>query len=149
MGLEFFEEGKLDEARVFFTNLITRFPSEIVHYTNFAAACFQQGDFQAAWPVLALAWRIAPQSLAVLTAMVDYFYNIGDYAKAENTSLLAASQGELDPLGIAVLALSQWKQGKVQEAIATAQPVLSLLSKYEIDNPAINELASLMQQRRL
>jgi hypothetical protein len=146
MGSSLLEEGKFTEARELFANHISRYPGEISTYTNFAAACFHQGDFQSAWPALAEAWRIAPQSLAVLIAMTDYFYAVGDYSNAEKTSLLAAIQGELTPIGIAILALSQWKQGKKQDANITVKPILSLIIKYKDQDPVFNELINLLHQ---
>lgn len=146
LGMKLIDENKFREACELFANQISRFPFEVTRYTNFAVACIQLGDFQAAWPALAQAWRIAPQSLSVLIAMIDYYYALGDYALAEKTSLLAASQGELEPVGIAVLALSQWKQGKIQEAIATAQPVLLFMSKNKTNYPIFKELVNLIQK---
>jgi hypothetical protein len=147
MGLKLIEEGKLVEARDLYASHINRFPTEITGYTNFAAACFQQEDFQSAWPALAEAWRIAPQSLAVLIGMTDYFYAIGDFAQAEKTSLLAATQGDLTPVGITVLALSQWKQGKIDEAIASAKPIRTLIQIHKTQNPLFIELDNLLSHK--
>jgi tetratricopeptide (TPR) repeat protein len=147
LGMLHFDEGNLGESRNFWFSQITRFPFDPLRFTNFAVSCMQMGDYQSAWKAIAQAWRIAPQSLYVLLCMTDYFYSTGDFSKAEKTSLLAASQGDLEPVGIAILALSQWKQGKFQEAIATAQPVLSILKNIENKNPIFNELAALIGKK--
>jgi tetratricopeptide (TPR) repeat protein len=145
-GMAVFEEGRFAEARDFWAKQITKFPFDPIRYTNFANVCIQLKDFQSAWNALAQAWRLAPLSLYVLLCMTDYFYAVGDYAQAEKTCLLVASQGDPQPEGIAIQALSQWKQGKIQEAIATAQPLIKYSDGKETNNPHIEELLLLIRQ---
>jgi len=145
-GISFLNSGQLMEARQFYANEISRFPFDVTRYTNFAAVCIQMGDLQTAWPALAEAWRISPKSLYVLLCMTDYFYAIGNFAQAEKTSLLAASQGDLEPNAIAILALSQWKQGKIKEAISSAEPLMKYADQRINKNPYISEILSLINQ---
>jgi len=139
------EQGRLKEARDHFANQIQKYPFDVIRYTNFASACMKIGDQQSAWAALAQAWRIAPQSLYVLLGMVDFFYGTGDYAQAEKTCLLAQSQGDLEPEGVAVLALSQWKQGKQDQARNTAEILLNSLTQSDLENPLFKEVAVLMR----
>jgi hypothetical protein len=138
--------GKTAEIRDIYASEITKYPFDIVRLANFGAICIQLQDFQTAWTALAQAWRLAPRSLYVLLIMIEYFYAIGDFPQAERTSLLAASQGELEPLGVAKLALSQWKQGKYDEAKKTARPLLAQLTVQHLNEPLFKELADLILQ---
>jgi hypothetical protein len=146
-GLDLFEEGRLTEARKFFATQISLYPFDVMQYTNFSSICIKLGDFENAWKALAQAWRIAPNSLYVLLCMIDYFYIIGDFAQTEKTCLLAASIGDLEPVNIAYLALSQWKQGKQQAAKITAQPLLSNLAENDTQNPIFKEIQNILVKR--
>jgi len=147
IGLRLLEEKRITEAYEFFASQITKFPWDVIRYTNFGKVSLQKGDFETAWTAIAQAWRMAPKSLYVLLCMTDYFYTIKDFAQAEKTSLLAAALGDLEPIGVAILALSQWKQGKHQEAISTAQPVLAHLPEDQANNPVYKELVTLIPKK--
>jgi hypothetical protein len=145
VGPDLMDQGRLVEARSFFASQIDKFPFDVIRYTNFASVCLKTGDLQSAWAALAQAWRIAPQSLFVLLGMIDFFYTAGDYPQAEKTCLLALAQGDLEPEGVAVLALSQWKQGRQEEARTTARPLLAALSQNDLDHPLFKELKFIIQ----
>ncbi len=140
IGNNLITEGKIVEARSFLADQIQKCPIDPIRYTNFANMCLKLKDFSTAWSAIAQAWRLAPQSLYVLNAMTDYFFATGDYAQAEKTCLLAAAQGDHEPVSIAILALSQFKLGKNKEARDTAQPLLSRLSAKDLENPIFREL---------
>jgi hypothetical protein len=146
LGIKLFEEGKIAEARDLFAADINNFPFDVVNYTSFASASLKLKEFEAAWNALAQAWRLAPRSLYVLLGMTDYFYARGDFAQAEKTCLLAEEQGDLEPVSIALLALSQWRQGKKQEAAITAKPLLDHLPEDEAQKPIFKELITLIKQ---
>lgn len=146
LGIKLFEEGKIAEARDLFAAEIDCFPFDVVNYTSFASASIKLKEFAAAWNALAEAWRLAPRSLYVLLGMTDYFYAQGDFAQAEKTCLLAQEQGDLEPVSLALLALSQWRQGKKQEAAITAQPLLDHLPEEEAKKPIYHELITLLKQ---
>jgi hypothetical protein len=146
LGRKLLDSGQLPEARTFHANQISKYPFDMIRYTNYAAICLEMGDFKSAWPAIAQAWRIAPRSLYALLCMIDYFYAIGDFSQVEKTSIMALAQGELEPSGVAMLAIAQWKQGKYQEARETANPILSHLKESEIDNPFFRELMDLIHQ---
>jgi tetratricopeptide (TPR) repeat protein len=143
-GQKLLDKKDFSEARIYFADQIAKFPFHAPNYTNFAYVCLQLGDYKTAWAACAQAWRIAPQSLNVLLMMTDYFYFTGDYAQAEKTSMLAAMQGDLEPVVIAMLALAQWKQGKQREAVITAQPVLASLVGIETHDQILKELVTLL-----
>ncbi len=148
-GIRLFEEGKLAEARDFWAKQIVKYPFDPLRYVNFSTVSLRQGDFPSAWEALSRAWRIAPRSLFVLLSMSEYFYAIGDYAQVEKTSILAAAEGDLKPEGVALLAISQWKQGKYAEAKKTASPLLDQLGRTEVDNPLFKELINLFSEKKV
>lgn len=145
IGPDLIEAGRLPEARDFYARQISKFPFDVTRYTNMAFVCLKLGDYQTTWSLLAQAWRIAPQSLFVLYGMIDYFYTIGDFAKVEKTSLLAAAQGELEHVGIATLALARWKLGKKEEARSLTQSLIPLLSESDRKEPLFKELLETVQ----
>ncbi len=144
IGTKLIDEGRVSEAREFLAGQIKKCPFDPIRYTNFASMCLQMKDFNNAWNAIAQAWRLAPQSLYVLHAMTDYFFAIGDYAQTEKTCLLAAAQGDPEPISIAILALSLFKLGRRQEALETATPVLSRLTARDLENPIFAELKTLL-----
>ncbi len=120
-GMDHIGSKRFLEAREIYSRLLQKYPFDLTPYTNLATACIGMEDFPAAWEMLAQAWRISPRNWVVLLCMVDYFYAIGNYDQAEKCSLLVSEYGNLSPIGVAVLALSQWKQGKKKEATHTAK----------------------------
>lgn len=144
IGTNLLESGQLAQAQAFYADQIKKYPFDLVRYTNFAAVSIQMGDFKAAWPALAQAWRMAPQSLYVLLCMIEYFYNTGDYEQVEKICALAAAQGELESEVIAILAISQWKLGKQSEAIETSKSLMARVKEIEAKKPVIRELFELI-----
>lgn len=145
VGTALLDAGKIVEARNFLAGQINKCPFDPIRYTNFASVCLQLKEYQTAWNAIAQAWRLAPQSLYVLHAMTDYFFAIGDYAQTEKTCLLAAAQGDPEPISIAILALAQYRQGRQQGARETARPILPRLTPRDLENPIFAELAALMK----
>ncbi len=127
-GIELLGSKRFLEVRELYTRLLHKYPFDLYPYTNLSIACIGMHDFPAAWEFLAQAWRMSPGNWAVLLCMVDYFYAIGDYEQAEKCSILVKGFGDLAPIGIATLALSQWKLGKQKEATETARSLLPRLS---------------------
>ncbi len=144
IGTNLIASGQLDQAKVFYAAQINKYPFDLMRYTNYAAVCIQLRDFENAWPALAQAWRMAPQSLYVLLCMTDYFYATGNFSQVEKTCLIAESQGNLESVNVAIKALAQYKQGKKLEARETANPVLPQLSSMELENPIFKELRNLL-----
>ncbi|GAP22513.1 glycosyltransferase family 92 protein [Leptolinea tardivitalis] len=144
-GMDYMGSGRFLEARQLYSRLIRQFPHDLNFYGNFASACIEMKDFPAAWEALAQGWRMSPRNWTLLFCMVDYFYAIGDYAQAEKCSYLIQSYGNLEPLGVAALALSQWKQGKKEQAMETARLLLPQLTpELASSHVLFQEMVSLM-----
>ncbi len=147
-GTEFLVSKRFLDARQLYARLLQQYPFDLTPYTNLATACIGMEDFPAAWEVLAQAWRMSPRNWVVLLCMVDYFYATENYEQAEKCSLLVAEYGNLAPIGAAVLALSQWKQGKKKEATHTAKLLLPQLTPEVIKSHVFfQELVDLIQPR--
>jgi hypothetical protein len=142
------ENSNFAEAREFWMAQIEKYPFDPNRYLNFADASFRIGDFPSAWNALAQAWRIAPKSLYVMMSMAEYFFASEDYAQAEKTSLLCASLGDLKPEGVALLAISQWRQGKHREARDSAFPLLEQLAHSDVKKPLFKELINLFSENQ-
>jgi hypothetical protein len=127
-GMDSMGAGQYQEARTLYTKMIRQYPFDLTQYTNLATACMHMRDFPAAWEVLAQAWRMSPKNWTVLICMVDYFYFIGNFEQVEKCSLMLQEYGSLEPVGVAGLALAQWKLGKHKEALLTARFLLPKLT---------------------
>lgn len=143
-----YELQQFREARDFWMVQIEKYPFDPNRYINFADVSIRMGDLPSAWNALAQAWRIAPKSLYVMMSMVEYFYATHDYAQAEKISRLCATLGDLKPEGVALLAISQWKQGKHAEARESASTLLDQLARTEVKNPLFKELVNLFSEKK-
>lgn len=146
-GTNLLTAGNLTQAKIFFASQINKFPFDVIRYTNFAAICIQLKDFDNAWPALAQAWRMAPQSLYVLLGMIDYFYAVGNFPQVEKIFLLVEAQGNLEPISVAIKALALWKQDKIEEAALTAQKILPRLQENDLKNPHFKELFDIFSKK--
>jgi tetratricopeptide (TPR) repeat protein len=127
-GMDYMGSGQFLEARQLYARLLSNYPFDLTQYGNLASACIQLRDFPAAWELLAQAWRMSPKNWTILVCMVDYFYSMGNYEQAEKCSLLLQEYGNLEPVGVAALALAQWKMGKKAVAMETARLLLPQLT---------------------
>jgi hypothetical protein len=127
-GMDYMGSNRFLEARQLYARLLSNYPFDLTQYGNLASACIQLRDFPAAWELLAQAWRMSPKNWTILACMVDYFYAIGNYEQAEKCSFLLQEYGNLEPVGVAALALSQWKMGKKAVAMETARLLLPQLT---------------------
>jgi hypothetical protein len=127
-GMNLIGAGQFQDARNLYTGLILQYPFDLTQYTNLATSCIQMKDFPAAWDALAQAWRMSPKNWTVLLCMVDYFYAIENYDQVEKCSFLLQEFGNLEPIGVAVLSLAQWKMNKKEEALKTARLLLPQLT---------------------
>ncbi|HEX7557174.1 MAG TPA: glycosyltransferase family 92 protein [Leptolinea sp.] len=127
-GMDFIETRQFQEARNLYSKMLQQFPFDLTQYTNLATACIQLRDFPTAWEALSQAWQMSPKNWTVLLCMVDYFYAIGNFEQVEKCSFLLQGFGNLEPIGVAVLALAQWKMGKHSEAFNSARLLLPQLT---------------------
>lgn len=127
-GMDLMGKQNFQEARYLYTRLWKQFPFDLTQLTNIASACTQMGDFPAAWEYISQAWRISPRNWTVLLCMVDYFYATENFEQAEKCSFLLQGYGNLEPIGVAVLALAQWKMNKQKEALDTARLLIPQLT---------------------
>jgi tetratricopeptide (TPR) repeat protein len=149
-GMDFVGSGRYQDARSLYTRLFQQYPFDLTQLTNIATACIHMGDFPAAWEALAQAWRMSPKNWTVLLCMVDYFYAIGNFEQVEKCSFLLQDYGNLEPVGVAVLGLAQWKMGKKNEALKTAHLLLPQLTpELAASHIWFQELLDVMKLHRL
>lgn len=127
-GLDFLKEGKFLEARNLYIKKIQEYPFDLIQYIYYGTACLNMRDFPNAWEALSQAWKISPRGWTVLLCMIDYFYAVENYDQVEKCSYLVQEYGNLEPIGVAVLALAQWKNGKKEQAKTTADLLFPQLS---------------------
>jgi hypothetical protein len=78
---------------------------------------------------------------------MDYFYAIGNYEQVEKCATLMNVYGDLEPISMAGLIVSLWKQGKEEEAIANANQLWPLLDPDKLENHIwFNELVKIVEQ---
>ncbi len=127
-------QGRMQAARDIFLKLIQKYPFDLIHYTNFAAACINLNDLQIAWEAISKAWQMSPRNWLVLKCMVEYFYAVGNFEQMEKCSLLMNDFGDLEPLHLAGLSIAQWKLGKRDQAAANVQYLWPLITPEMVDN---------------
>ncbi|MHC1782816.1 MAG: glycosyltransferase family 92 protein [Anaerolineaceae bacterium] len=127
LSFDFVRKRDWDSALRVKSELIEMTPLSPVHFIDFASLCLQKGDYPLAWRAIAQAWKLAPQSLAVLRVMADYYLCIQDFAWLEKISQMLIADHPKDNTSYFPLAMSLLHQGQIDKGLDLALDILPSL----------------------
>ncbi len=109
-----------------FQRLIGMQPQYPNLYVNLADCFLQLGNPDAAWQELAAAWKLAPQSYAVLQGMASFFLWMKNFAMLEKTCHLILEMAPHNLMVLGYLAEALFGQGRFEEGLHVGLPVVEL-----------------------
>jgi tetratricopeptide (TPR) repeat protein len=124
--LELQKRGDYQGLKNVYLELQHESPDQISIYTDLFNILIILREPDLAWQVLAQAWKLAPNSYAVLNSMAYYFLRVNNFEMAEKTIRLLLNIAPTDLQALGFLTEALLGMGRFEEALKVGIPVIEL-----------------------
>ena len=129
-GIEFFKQGKYDDAIVYFEKVIEKFPSSVSAYYNLGLCYLRKGDIDQAIASTEKAIELDPEAIEAYFALGECYFNKGETEKAMNSFAQAIKLQPDNPRAHYNIGIVYYKHDRLDEALASFDKTIELNSKF-------------------
>jgi tetratricopeptide (TPR) repeat protein len=125
-GIEFFKQGKYDDAIEYFEKVIEKFPSSTAAYYNLGISYLRKGDVDQAITSLEKAVESNPEAIEAYFALGECYFNKGESEKAMQSFSRALELQPDNPKAYYNLGIVYYKHDRLEEALTSFEKTINL-----------------------